>query len=350
MSYRDSARILNRIRNQETGATPTTMRNQTESEGQSIYEAMDKIAEITFEENGFTQSGTKKPETTIELTEDVKNTQEACVVSDLSKELEVEISTEEFEAGESINISIDEVCCKHQASKRPCENREKEPKQVRNTVIHVQQGDKTYAIVGKTMDMAMRLLVGFMLTNGLIGSYPITFFADGAKNIKNAVEHYFGFMPYRYVLDWHHLVKKSGELLSSAIKSKDKRNEVLTKLTSILWLGKTIEAIKYLDSLGDDYVKSEKHITNLIEYLGRNEHTIQCYAARQRLDLRISSNRVEKSNDLIVSERQKHNGMSWSKDGSFGLASVRTCQLNSQLGSWVNHKIIRFTFDRHNAA
>jgi hypothetical protein len=43
-------------------------------------------------------------------------------------------------------------------------------------------------------------------------------------------------------------------------------------------------------------------------------------------------------NDLIVSERQKHNGMSWSKPGSVALASVTTLKKNQEVKSWVEKK------------
>jgi hypothetical protein len=44
----------------------------------------------------------------------------------------------------------------------------------------------------------------------------------------------------------------------------------------------------------------------------------QCYALRKKLGLRVSSNPVEKANDLLASNKQKHQGMSWSADGSKG--------------------------------
>ena len=43
---------------------------------------------------------------------------------------------------------------------------------------------------------------------------------------------------------------------------------------------------------------------------------IPCYALRSAWGLRISSNRVEKANDMVVSRRKKNNGMSWSETGS----------------------------------
>jgi len=46
-------------------------------------------------------------------------------------------------------------------------------------------------------------------------------------------------------------------------------------------------------------------------YLKRNTPYIPCYAIRKELGLRNSSNIGEKMNGLVVSNRQKHNGMSW---------------------------------------
>jgi hypothetical protein len=47
-------------------------------------------------------------------------------------------------------------------------------------------------------------------------------------------------------------------------------------------------------------------------------------------------------NDLIVSERQKHNGMSWSKPGSVALASVTTLKRNQEMKSWFEKKEVEF--------
>ena len=42
----------------------------------------------------------------------------------------------------------------------------------------------------------------------------------------------------------------------------------------------------------------------------------------------------KKQNDLVVSERQKHNGMSWSKDGSVSLACLATIKRNKEYKKW----------------
>ena len=62
---------------------------------------------------------------------------------------------------------------------------------------------------------------------------------------------------------------------------------------------------------------------------------VTCYALRRELNLRISSNRVEKANDIVVATRQKHNGMSWSKSGSGALAIITAARINGELEKWM---------------
>ena len=69
------------------------------------------------------------------------------------------------------------------------------------------------------------------------------------------------------------------------------------------------------------------------------KHTghIPCYALRAELGLRNSSKRVEKENDLVVAQRQKHNGMSWSATGSGALAQITTLSINGELYDWLRN-------------
>jgi hypothetical protein len=63
---------------------------------------------------------------------------------------------------------------------------------------------------------------------------------------------------------------------------------------------------------------------------------------RKELGLCNSSNRGEKSNDLVVSKRQKHNGMSWSKSGSVALASLTGVARNGEDKRWFKTGKIAF--------
>ena len=111
--------------------------------------------------------------------------------------------------------------------------------------------------------------------------------------------------------------------------------EVKRRLFRMLWAGNVQAAIEYLESLGEDKVKCQSRLEELVRHLEAREPQIACYAARHRLGLRVSSNRVEKANDLVVSSRQKHDGMSWSRQGSWSNAAIRALYLNRESASWL---------------
>ena len=90
----------------------------------------------------------------------------------------------------------------------------------------------------------------------------------------------------------------------------------------------------------------ESKLQVLIDYFERNRKYIPCYVIRDKLGLRNSSNIGEKMNDLIVSERQKHNGMSWSKSGSVALASITTMVRNNEQDNWFKNKNIKFKIEK----
>jgi len=63
---------------------------------------------------------------------------------------------------------------------------------------------------------------------------------------------------------------------------------------------------------------------------------------RHKLGLRISSNRVEKANDIVVATRQKNNGMSWSMSGSGALAAITVAKVNGELDNWITKGKVAF--------
>jgi len=80
----------------------------------------------------------------------------------------------------------------------------------------------------------------------------------------------------------------------------------------------------------------------MIQYWARHQGEIPAYAVRHALGLRHSSNIGEKPNDLVVSARQKPTGMSWSKKGSVGLASVTAVRRNKEEQNWLQKGRIAF--------
>ncbi|MBF0551343.1 MAG: hypothetical protein HQK60_12505 [Deltaproteobacteria bacterium] len=62
------------------------------------------------------------------------------------------------------------------------------------------------------------------------------------------------------------------------------------------------------------------------------------------MGLRNSSNIGEKANDLIVADRQKHNGMSWSDGGSLALAALTALKRNKEMMLWFEKGEVEFKF------
>ena len=145
------------------------------------------------------------------------------------------------------------------------------------------------------------------------------------------------------ILDWYHLHKKCKELLSMALKGREIRNRVLHNLIPLLWDGLVEQAMAYLKSFPETEMKNEDELIHLIQYLAKNRPMIPVYAVRRELGLRNSSNRGEKANDLLVANRQKHNGMSWSPSRSVALASVTALKKNREYHKWFRERKIAFT-------
>ncbi len=110
----------------------------------------------------------------------------------------------------------------------------------------------------------------------------------------------------------------------------------------MLWDGLIDEAQEYLRCVIQDKIKNRDALNVLIGYIERNRLNIPCYALRKELGLRNSSNIGEKMNDLVVSDRQKHNGMSWSKAGSVALATVTVLVRNNEYKKWFTKGQIQF--------
>jgi hypothetical protein len=364
--YRKSAEKLNRALRRKEGkqVRVRTIANLVEREGELIQAHIEKKVKRTLGNCGFTSDGAIKDQEKVSQLikeEEVTLAQEkVCqMIEELNrgqaKEKQIDQSElhESFEDPHAIkaNISIDDVCCKKQKAEGrkkgspPKEKRE----MVNNTVVHIQNKEaKTYMLNTSDVSQMMPIVLAFLLSNEMLckpGS--LVFFTGGARDLRSAIQDTFSFISFKIILDWYHLEKKCKNLLSMAINGKQIKNQILTELLVWLWLGKVDQAIGLLGDLKADHIKNAMQRDNLITYLSRNRDCIPCYALRKKLGLRISSNPVEKANDLLVSQRQKQNGMSWSADGSSSLATLTCVRSNSEDRNWLLDRNIRFQFERH---
>jgi hypothetical protein len=355
-SYRKTSNLLNRIRHQQEGGTPSrTLRENTEREGWRIQEHMkEKTATILrshgFDENGVPEgdrdpSDSSPPETLpAEAVEKVINLCERREELN-GKRIDNPVCYED--PTHTVNISMDDVVVKRQKSERSRgteTDSDVSRKYVHNTIVDIQQGQDRYILNGHGTGNVLILLMAFLLNNGLLGK-RLQLFTDGQRSLHGAILRFFSWHPNMgIILDWYHLEKKCKELLSMAMKGRKVRNAFLEQLSPLLWHGMVDHAIEALRKLDPDLVKNHDVVEKLIAYLERNRDHIPCYAVRKSLGLRNSSNAGEKANDLVVSERQKHNGMSWTKQGSVALASVSTLARNKEYLQWFRHGDIRFKF------
>jgi hypothetical protein len=217
-----------------------------------------------------------------------------------------------------------------------------EGKYVYNTIAHITKVDSSYTLNERSTVRILPVLIAFLLSNDLLG-YRLQFFLDGQRTLHAAILKAFSWHKnIAIILDWYHLVEKCKMQLSMALKGRAIRNETLNKLLPLLWYGLVDRAIAQLMSIDKNLIKDESKLQVLIDYFERNRKYIPSYVIRDKLGLRNSSNIGEKMNDLIVSERQKHNGMSWSKSGSVALASITTIVRNNEQDNWFKNKNIKF--------
>jgi hypothetical protein len=352
-SYRKATALINRIRYQKEDGTPCrTLKDNVELEGSRLDESIANKAEMILQENDFNEEGvyggkneeySKVNRASMKM-DDVARAINACQAeSGLDNEIcSIETFYEDPEL--TVNISADDVGVKKQK-----ENREKETirsggerKYVHNTVFHIEHNGEAYVLNGHGTVNVLRLLIAFILHNAL-WTYHLRFFTDGQRTLQLAIFKAFSwYKSISLILDWHHLEKKCKMQLSLALNGRDVRNEVLHEVVHLLWYGFIDKAIEHLRAVDNRSIKNRIELEKLIGYFERNRPYIPCYAVRKKLGLRNSSNKGEKMNDLVVSERQKHNGMSWSASGSVALASLSALRINGEHGKWFKENDVDF--------
>jgi len=338
---------MDRPHQRQSGPSPWPARTRAAG----TLEACNPLA--IFKEKGFTPEGypqasypkLRTPNTSILEEEDIEELLDhSRYVTDYKSEI-LSNPVPYEKAKTSVNISIDDVGAKKQKEHRegkPTEPpSEKKRVYVQNTVVHVEKGGASYILNGYGVLCVLRLLLGFLLHNELL-SHRLIFFVDGNYFYRKVLELFSWHKGLTLILDWYHLKKKCKSLLSMAMKSTEIRNKIVENLTPLLWHGLVDQAVMYLESLPDSEIKNDEARLDLITYLTRNRPMIPVYAVRKRLGLRNSSNRGEKANDLLVANRQKHQGMSWSKSGSVALATVTALKQNQEYKQWFRERDLKF--------
>lgn len=352
-SYRKSSALINRVRHQAEATPFRTLRENTEYEGRQLMAQMAQQAEQILDEHGFTTEGLPT-DTAVDRSKQVLVTlpiaQVAQAVQACAPEPEWETDMANNPVAyedptQSTQISLDDVNVKRQkASRQGVQAPEKKRKYAHNTVAHIAHADAAYLINGQGIGRVLRLVLAFLLHNHLL-SHNLIFLVDGHRTLYTAILSAFSWFPsFQIILDWYHLEKRCKEQLSLALKGRTIRNTLLEQLLPCLWYGCVDRAMALLQAVEPTQIKDQAALDNLMGYFERNRPYLPCYAVRKQLGLRNSSNQGEKANDLIVSDRQKHNGMSWSKPGSAALAAVSALARNREYKRWFQTGTLSFSF------
>jgi hypothetical protein len=365
-SYRKTSRRLNRLRHQadRDGTPARSLQAQAEREGTRLQHALvQKATHILNAAHVSEQDG-------VVLIPALSLSSQACSMPQNRVDTAIETCQKSlkgsddirgnslpYEAPElTVNISVADVGVKRQkaersssaatpndqASSETSTQGRKPRKYAHTTVVHIEQQQRTYVLAGHGIAHVFRLVLAFLLSNDL-GASHLQFFTDGYGILHDAIRQSFSWCPNLViVLDWYHLLKKCQLQLSLACVGRDARNTVLKELLPLLWHGLVDQAIAYIQALDGQHIKNPDALTKLVGYLERNRAHIPCYAVRKALGLRNSSQIGEKMNDLLVSDRQKHRGMSWSKTGSVSLAVLAALKRNGEHAQWFDEGDIDF--------
>jgi hypothetical protein len=360
-SYRKATGTLNRFRHQEEAGTPMrTLRDQTEREGARLHDAIEQQVGQILEAHQIPHNGqlTQMPpglpvpmeptlpgETTIPnlaVTAALVAAQEDAPAGSVLRDNPVPYESPRT----TVNICIDDVGTKRQKTTRgstsPVAETDDSPKTVQHTVAHVEQRGRRYVLVGYGVVATLRMVMALLVHNGCLG-YRLQFFVDGQRSLHTAIARFFAWHPaVALILDWYHLRKKCANQLSLAMTGRKSRNAALASILHLLWYGLVDQAIAAIKALDRSQVKNAQALQQLIGYLERNRVNIPCYAVRKRLGLRNSSQLGEKMNDIVVAERQKRRGMSWSVAGSTALASLTALVKNGEVAHWFAEGTLHF--------
>ena len=190
------------------------------------------------------------------------------------------------------------------------------------TIAQVRNDNFSYVLAGKGVVGVLVCCWPCCCTHGLWNE-GLIFLTDGQKPCKRrSSTPLVGGGSLRLILDWYHLEKKCKESLSLALNGRAVRNATLENCVRCSGHGLTDRAIQLLQALDPQQVKNEGARQHLIEYLHRCKPHIPCDAVRKQLGLPNGSSIGEKMNDLLVAQRQKHNGMKRSAAGSVALAAL----------------------------
>ena len=270
-------------------------------------------------------------------------------LDDSRKQIDFKRSLETIDLNptETTYIFLDDVGTPRQKDIRRSPNHEGVPRatkrvQTTNGVVLSKEG-RYYFCASDTEEMFM-ILRGFLLKNHLLENRKLVCFSDGAKTIWSNFDEWFEFRPRTINSDWYHLKHKSNELFTRILvgysSKKDEIEKIKRDYFHILWTGNVRKAIAYLRSIDKKYLKKDRTVDLLVEYLENKQkhHTIPVFAMRKHLSQVNASSLSESANNSMTTSKQKKQGKSWSVDGSHSKTTWRNLYANNEDDNFLYHR------------
>jgi hypothetical protein len=173
-------------------------------------------------------------------------------------------------------------------------------------------------LAARSSESLQTLVAAVLILLGLFSGKKLEVISDGAAWIGNWIGRLRGLEVYQF-LCWYHLTKRVLVGLSGLGAPKEERKLLEREILGHLWKGNVTKAIEELKAILPRCRVPER-VEELIDYLMRKRSWIADYESRHSAGLWIASTRVEKWNDVAISERCKHRGMSWTESGVLAMA------------------------------
>jgi len=343
VSYRKAAKQLAEESGEAKLLSPTTVWNKKQIIGKELEQKHNEFAEQTlthYAEQALTQTNMITPDAMPDELplEDVSSDSKPCRIVKNTIQAQLDEVEKGYEihgsfqceipqaVANELGTSLNEVVTKSQEAG-------KKTNITYTATLETSEGECFYLAAKSSQELIQQLLARLMLLGLFLGK-RLEVISDGARWISEWV----GSMKDReqcdpqsreqcdpqsveveHILCWYHLCKRIYEGLSAVGLAKDKRKALERDILGHLWRGETAQAVWILWGLRGAS-RIPQRIDDLMGYLLRKKHVIVNYAARREQGLWLASTRVEKWNDVAVSERCKHRGMSWTSQGVLAIA------------------------------
>jgi hypothetical protein len=224
----------------------------------------------------------------------------------------------------TVMVQADEVCVHAQAS-TGC-------KEIRVYNAVVMTAEKTWHFSEENAQGLIFLVGALLATLGVHrAQLRLLFVNDGARWIRDWFDS-LKVKNKKMVLCWYHLAKRCLQDLGMAC-GRRRAEEIGQEVLGHLWEARGEAALEVLARHRTE-MRNRPALDQLVEYIRNRGPYLPNYKMRREAGLWIASNRVEKLNDWTVSQRCKHRGMDWTREGVLALAVLEATRRNGDLPTW----------------